>query len=383
MHKQHRSGTEAFTFTDPITGQEILQLTNSDEARSVHGYYDLPPWSPTTGQIAFTSMTAPDAEEGDVYIMDRDGANITHLAHSRAVSANGGAMAQWSADGQRVYYKDKDPGSGQRLLGWVDVDTGEQGAYAGSLRMLSPTANYNVYHSNCGDYADHEIIRQRDVHGIFVQDLATGVAKRIVTVADCLAIHPRRDEVADWHLYIKHTKWSPDGTRLMFVFTNEIRYARKYAELPRVKDVYVINLDGTGLKRVGEFGNHPLWHPNGREVLANSPFEGRPGNSLVLTDVDTGARRVASTHIAGTGHPSFSPDEHKIAVEHVLSRQGYGSINVVDVATDTVKHLAQVHVVEHSHIGTHLHPVWSQDSRQLLYASDASGIAQLCVVNVD
>ena len=43
-----RSGKEAFYFTDRVTGRQVLQLTNSTE-RSVHGYYDLPPWSPTTG----------------------------------------------------------------------------------------------------------------------------------------------------------------------------------------------------------------------------------------------------------------------------------------------------------------------------------------------
>ena len=69
-------------------------------------------------------------------------------------------------------------------------------------------------------------------------------------------------------------------------------------------------------------------------------------------------------------------------VDYVLSREGYGSLNLVDVETDRVEHLVQVRVVDHSHVGTHLHPVWSQDGKQILYASDASGTAQLCVVNV-
>jgi Tol biopolymer transport system component len=30
----------------------------------------------------------------------------------------------------------------------------------------------------------------------------------------------------------------------------------------------------------------------------------------------------------------------------------------------------------------HLHPVWSRDSQQVLYTSDASGIAQLCVIDI-
>ncbi len=81
--------------------------------------------------------------------------------------------------------------------------------------------------------------------------ISSGASTRVVTVAECMDIHPRRHEIADWHLYIKHTKWSPDGT-----------------------------------------------------------------------------------------------------------------------------------VTNHTHTGTHLHPVWSHDGAQVLYASDASGIAQLCVIDV-
>jgi hypothetical protein len=102
---------ESFTFTDAITGREVLQLTNSSQQRSVHGYYDLPPWSPTTGSIAFSRMAAPDAEVGDICVMDADGDNLTSVAHSRAMSPNGGALVQWSAGGRRVYFKDRDEGS--------------------------------------------------------------------------------------------------------------------------------------------------------------------------------------------------------------------------------------------------------------------------------
>jgi Tol biopolymer transport system component len=373
-----RTGKEAFSFTDPVTGRSVLQLTNSNE-RSVHGYYDLPPWSPTTGRIAFSSL-GPHSTEGDIYVMERDGSDIARLAHSRAMTSNGGAMAQWSADGRRVYYKDRE--ADRRLIAWVDVRTGDSGSYPGSLRMISPTGNLNAYHTACGDYPDHEIPLRREEHGVYVQDLDSGGSERIASVADCWRLHPRRDEIADWHLFVKHTKWSPDGTRLMFVFTNEIRYASKYAELPRVKDVYVVNADGTGLKRVGEFGNHPLWHPNGHEILTNSPFEDSSWNCLVLTDVETGAQRLATDRIVGSGHPSFAPDGVRIVVDYVLGREGYGSLNLADVEANTVEHLVQARVTNHSHTGTHLHPAWSQDGKQIIYASDASGTAQLCAIDV-
>ncbi|MDH7568468.1 MAG: hypothetical protein QHJ73_02615, partial [Armatimonadota bacterium] len=183
-----------------------------------------------------------------------------------------------------------------------------------------------------------------------------------------------------WHLYVKHCKWSSDGRRLLFVVTNEIRFAPRYGELPLFKEIYVVNADGTGLRRVGPFGNHPIWHPNCREILTNSPFPGRPGKSLVLIDAETGERRLASPALPGSGHPSYSPDGSLMVVEHVA--HGTASIRLVHVGNDTVETLVRPPVLDHSHSGTHLHPVWSREGQQVLYASDASGTAQLCVVDV-
>jgi hypothetical protein len=39
-------------------------------------------------------------------------------------------------------------------------------------------------------------------------------------------------------------------------------------------------------------------------------------------------------------------------------------------------------VLNHSHTGTHLHPAWSRDGRQIVNAGDTSGHAQLCVIEV-
>ena len=63
--------SEAFTFEDRVTGRTVRQLTDGD-LRSVHGYYDVPPWSSADGRIAYTRMTER-VEEGEVWVMDEDG----------------------------------------------------------------------------------------------------------------------------------------------------------------------------------------------------------------------------------------------------------------------------------------------------------------------
>ena len=371
--------SESIQFKDRVTGKSVTQLTNGD-LRSVHSYYDIPPWSKKDQRIAYTRQEA-GAHEGEIWVMDVDGDNPRKLADTQSVSANDGAHAQWTPDGTRVCYQDKD--DGQSAIAWINPDTGESGRHKGDLRMVSPAGNYNSFHTSVGSMPDHEVIEKRAESGVFAQNIDDGTFVRLATVEDCRMIHPRKDEIEGWHLYIKHAKWSPDGSRMMFVFTNEIRYSNKYCELPRVKDIYVVNADGTGLKRVGEFGNHPLWHPNGEEILTNSPFEDRPGNSLVLIDVETSSLRLATDKIGGFGHPSFSPDGSRIVVDYVLSGEGYGSLNLVEVESGHVEHLVQMRVHDHSHVGTHLHPVWRQDGKQIMYASDASGRAQLCVIDIE
>ena len=284
------AASEVSEFTDSITGCAVRQLTGA-ALRSVHSYYDIPPWSPTSGQIAFTRLAA-EGSGGDICIMERDGSDLRTVAQTREVTPNDGAYPQWSADGERVYFRDRD--GDRQLVGVLEAASGRVERLSGSLRMLSPAGHHSAFHTAFDRLPDHVVRDGKADHGVFVQDLASGVSRRLVSCADCLALHPRRTEVAGWHLYLKHCKWSPDGSRLLFVFTNEIRYADKYGELPRVKDVYVIDADGSGLRRVGEFGNHPIWHPNGCEVLTNSPYPGRPGNSL---GADRRGQRRAATRL--------------------------------------------------------------------------------------
>ncbi len=372
---------EAVRYKDPVTGVPVLQLTSHPELRSVHGYYDLPPWSRTSFDVVFSRL-APLASEGDICVASRTGENLCVVAHSRFMTSNDGAKAQWSADGTRVFYDDRDE-DGNLCLSWTYVENGESGSVPGAIRMVCPTGDKGTYFDDYHLQPDEHVRLNYAERGARIIDFATGKSHQVVSIQDCLDIHPRRDEIDGWHLYIKHTKWSPDGQRLMFVFTNEIFYADKYNELPRVKDIYVINADGTGLKRVGEFGHHPLWHPNCHQILANAEFPGRPKLSMVLYDTETGERSLATKALGGMGHPSYSPDGRWIAADYVLAGEGGASLLVVDTLTDTAYDVLHMGVLNHSHTGTHLHPAWSWDGQELLVASDASGRAQLVVVNID
>lgn len=364
--------SEATWFRDEVTGQHVLQLTRG-AGHSVHAYYDHPPWCPRTGRVVF-SRRLPGTAEGGIFIVDADGANLTRVGESRAMIPNTGAMAQWSPDGRRVYFRDVN-GSDQ-LVRWVDVETGESGSYPGSLRMVRPGGREYAYHTERIYLSESDLgPARRAEYGIFVRDLYDGISRMLASIADCLEIHPHKDRIAGLPLFVKHTKWSPAGDRMMFAFSS----GKRPDGPPHVHEIYVVGADGTGLRRVGPMGNHPSWHPDGRRILINDRIDGRL--HLTLLDVETGERDFATDRVPGMGHPSYSPDGQWILLDEVPARQGAAALKVVNPGTGSVRELIATRVTDHSHDGTHLHPVWSQNGSQILYASDASGSSQLCVVS--
>ncbi|HEU5315801.1 MAG TPA: hypothetical protein VFX49_06790 [Chloroflexota bacterium] len=380
--------TELTVRRDAATGREIRQITRSDEA-SFHSYYDLCPWNARGDKIVFCAV-AKDRPGSDVYWMEAETGRLHFVAHSSRTNPHTGVHQQWIGDGDVVAYEDSDErGPCVRL---INLSDGRTGRLPGLARMVSPDGRWVASHTNSRDEA---AIMRRGEAGVFVAPLPEvggkeGEAPRLIASTEAaLALNPRRGEVGHCHIYTKHAKFSPDGTRLMFVFTNEIEYDVRYGE-PRVKDLYVVNADGSDLRFVSHFtwGNHPSWHPNGRQIL----FNGRLGDGgsteksdpmrFVLADVASGALSVATDLAPGGGHPPFSPDGRKIAAEYVSRESGEARVVCVHLDERRVDELARFRVTDHSHQGTHIHPTWSRDGREVLFNADESGHAELWVAAV-
>jgi hypothetical protein len=374
----------------PATGREIWQMTRSAQA-SLHSYYDLCPWSPDGTKLVFCAA-APDGSGSEVYWMEagNSGVSLHFVGHSSAWNPHTGVHQQWiggrgNGTGEPLIgFEDRDASG--RFVRIVDLSGSAVGRVEGTMRMVSSDGHRVASHT---DPRDEAAILRRETAGVFIGGLdprgeRPAEPQMIVSLAQALAANPRRDEIADRHLYIKHAKWSPSGNRLSFVFTNEISYERLYNE-PRVKDIYVVDADGGNLRYVCDFslGHHPSWHPNGRMILLNRRESPGAPMRFLLADADTGAVEVATDLIDGGGHPSFSPDGTRIVTEYVTGRHGEGRVVCVDLVRRRVEELVRFPLTDHSHDGTHIHPVWSRDGRAVLYNSDQSGHAELYVVPLE
>ena len=163
--------------------------------------------------------------------------------------------------------------------------------------------------------------------------------------------------------------WSPDGMRIAF---------QSFVQ----PDIYVINVDGTGLRNLT---NHPArdfqpaWSPDGSRMAFLSNRDGRPEVYVMNADGTAPVRLTVNAQSSeGTPRwnpsPTWSPDGTKIAF--ASDRDGDQEIYVVNADGTGLTRLT----FNPSQDG---YPSWSPDGRQIVFYRRVLGHAQVFVMGAD
>ncbi len=161
--------------------------------------------------------------------------------------------------------------------------------------------------------------------------------------------------------------WSPDGTKIAFTSTRDGN-----------SEIYVINADGTGLRRLthhGAIDTSPCWSPTGREIAFTSDRSGTP--QIYVMDVDGLNLRRISYEGSYNDSPSWSPSRtySEIAYASRIER-GPFDIVVYDVQTQQVRQLTTGR-------GSNESPSWSPNGLHIVFTSTRTGTAQIFTMNRD
>jgi eukaryotic-like serine/threonine-protein kinase len=103
-------------------------------------------------------------------------------------------------------------------------------------------------------------------------------------------------------------KWSPDGTRIVFA-ANRGYYG----------GIFVVNADGSNLRRVTDLGGWPVWWPDGKQI--GFVVIGRNGDQEIqIVPVDGGSPRpIAGLAFNGSNHPfDISPDGKSLVTTNAV-----------------------------------------------------------------
>jgi hypothetical protein len=262
------------------------------------------PWNGTERYLLALRTTFMDHlpggnEPADVVLIDaHDGYRVRKVEESRAWNPQQGTMFYWNPaePDTQFFFNDRDPHSGKVFTVLFDIEAGQRireyrfadrpvanggvmqggGWFAGinyaRMARLRPVTGYK----GAADWTVGRLHPEDD--GVFKVNTGTGEATLLVSFERMAGLirgtEPHIDELA---LFINHTLWNREGDRLFF-------FARAgwtgNGEYPRINVPFVVNADGSGLRRLRTFiGGHPEWDYGHRLIGA---LDGRQ----VVYDVD-------------------------------------------------------------------------------------------------
>ena len=141
-------------------------------------------------------------------------------------------------------------------------------------------------------------------------------------------------------------------------------------------DIFIMNADGTGLRRLTRFDVGPTklsWSPDGRRIAY-----AREGNIFILTDDGNWNITVVLSESLEASNLDWSPDGRKIVFEALSDESEEPEIYVVDIDGGNLTRLTKNSFLDGS-------PSWSPDGSEIAFVSypgspDQDGIY---VMNVD
>jgi Tol biopolymer transport system component len=223
-----------------------------------------------------------DTRRLDLYVMDVTGRNIRRLTRNFATDV----FPSVSRDGERIAFTRDIGGYAQIFV--MDargrhVRMLTHGRANSGLPAWSPDGRRIAFATDRNSPEDGD--------EIYVME-ADGSGQRPVT----RNLHSIDDA---W------PSWAPDGERLVFA-----------RETPSDSAIYVINVDGTGLRRLTRtkqaLDTQPAWSPDGKQIVYESDIFMLPGQIFVMRADGTDRRQLTDPTVGASSRPSWSSDGKRI-----------------------------------------------------------------------
>ncbi len=163
--------------------------------------------------------------------------------------------------------------------------------------------------------------------------------------------------------------FSPDGERIAF----------RSERTP--SGIYVMGTTRENLKRVSEFGFHPSWSPDGKEIVVSTFGRDRPtvrdnrDNGLWIVNIESGEKRELIKGLAS--FPAWSPNGKRIAYWYYS-----GTYGRTDIATIPAGGGEPINVTPEFGV-LNWNPVWSPDGKFLYFVSNKGGNPGFWRVSID
>lgn len=246
-----------------------------------------PAWSPDWQRVTFATNNINEAVY-DIYVVDVDCVELPEgcISNIRNLTADDPSInghPAWSHDGKRIAYASRpnpDPtipfqiwvmnSDGSNKIQLTDID--------GTEPTWSPDDNNIAFTST--------FMSDNQFGHVFIMNSDGSNSRRLT------------DDVYDSF----QPSWSPDGLKIAFVSSD----GQDLTESDRFTQIYIINVDGTGLTRLTNEEIHglwPKWSPDGTKIIFQ--YDGVSGG-LYAMNID-GSNPIKITDHSEDSSPAWQP----------------------------------------------------------------------------
>ena len=171
--------------------------------------------------------------------------------------------------------------------------------------------------------------------------------------------------------------WSPDGRRIVFVGHQDSVAGETY----RRPDIFVMNADGTGRRRLFDAGysaTGPRWSPDGRSI-AFEWFEPRSGAWIHVMNADGSNVRRLTPAGGGGFAPDWSPDGTRLLFIAPRAPHPYWTMHVMRADGSDEQSIGGTTAC----LGNVVNARWSPDGSRIAYTCDSYPEEGLHLMNAD
>lgn len=308
----------------------------------MHRFFDTSALSPSgrylaTFQLPFEDRQPEPGEAGNVRLIDLENGDNRVVAESRAWEPQLGANVNWGGSDHELFFNDMDTETWKPFAWKLDPLSGKKNRMEGTVYHASPdgkwliSANLPMLRKTQNGYGvavPKETTRRNlglvDDDGFYLTDTATGKRRLLASIRELMtqADPPVRHEgIENCEVYGAHSKFNPQGTRLMLSLRwfpergddvwnlAEVDYrALRFAWVTIPTTGGAIHC-AAGPEQFIKGGHHASWCPDGDRISMNLKL--RSGRMrFVSVNFDGSDLREMIDDVRGSGHPTVHPSGH-------------------------------------------------------------------------